>query len=132
MLDTTTPSKLRFRLLGEARLAVGDAPWEACRVSTQKGTALLIYLAMNEGRPIPRGRLASLLWGDRVDDQARGNLRQCLLTLRRDLGPAARVLIADDNSLALPADSIEVDALQFVAWANAPDPAANERCLEIG
>src|SRR5262245_26639770 len=132
MLDTTTPSKLRFRLLGEARLAAGDAPWEACRASTQTGTALLIYLAINEGGPVPGGRLGSLRQGDGVDDQARGDLRQWLLTLRRDLGPAARVLISDDSSLALPADSIEVDALQFVAWANAPDPAANERCLEIG
>ena len=132
MLDASSPSKLCFRLLGEARLAVGDSGADGFRVSTQKGMALLVYLAMNAGRAISRPVLADLLWGDRVDAQARQNLRQCLLTLRRDLEPAmSGVLLADDHTIALRAEAIEVDALAFAAAANASDLAERQRCLTL-
>ena len=132
MLDASSPSKLCFRLLGEARLAVGDSGADGFRVSTQKGMALLVYLAMNAGRAISRPVLADLLWGDRVDAQARQNLRQCLLTLRRDLEPAmSGVLLADDHTIALRAEAIEVDALEFAAAANASELAERQRCLAL-
>jgi len=129
-LDATAPDQLCFRLLGEAALRVGDA--DRHRVFPQKGLALLVYLAMNRGRPVSRAVLADLLWGDRVDSQARQNLRQCILTLRRDLGPAlARALVVDDQSLALAVDAVEVDALQFAACAGATDPIERRRCLDL-
>ena len=132
MLDASLPTKLRFRLLGEARLAIGDSGTDGFRVSTQKGMALLVYLAMNAGRAISRQVLADLLWGDRVDAQARQNLRQCLLTLRRDLEPAmSGVLLVDDQTIALRAEAIEVDAVAFAAAANAPDLAERQRCLTL-
>ena len=112
-MDATVPVQLRFRLLGEATLSVAGA--DNHRVLPQKGLALLVYLAMNRGRTISRAVLADLLWGDRVDSQARQSLRQCILTLRRDFGPAlGRALVVEDQSLALAVDGVEVDALQFV------------------
>src|SRR5262245_40378912 len=126
-MDATTPDRLCFRLLGEAALRAGSD----C-VLPQKGFALLIYLAMSRGRPVSRAVLADLLWGDRVDSQARLNLRQCLLKLRRELGPAlSHALIVDDQSLALAADVVEVDALQFVACASAADSIERQRCIEL-
>jgi DNA-binding SARP family transcriptional activator/TolB-like protein/Tfp pilus assembly protein PilF len=122
---------LRLRLLGGAELASEAGPRPA-RLSTTKGIALLAYLAMNGGRPASRSVLADLLWGDRIDRQARQNLRQCLMTVRRDLGAAAdRLLAVDDRSITLNADAIEVDALRFMAAANAAEPAERLRCLEI-
>jgi DNA-binding SARP family transcriptional activator len=132
MLDAALPSKLRFRLLGEARLAAGDSATDGFRVSTQKGMALLVYLAMNAGRAISRPVLADLLWGDRVDAQARQSLRQCLLTLRRDLEPSlSGVLLADDHAIGLRAEAIEVDAEAFAQAANAPDFAQRQLCLTL-
>src|SRR5262252_1515064 len=129
-VDATPPSQLRFRLLGEATLRIAGV--DNNRVLPQKGLALLIYLAMNRGRSVSRSALADLLWGDRVDSQARQNLRQCILTLRRDLGPLlARVLIVDDQSLALAADGVEVDALQFGACAIAADSTERQRCIDL-
>src|SRR5262245_35658616 len=129
-MDATTPNRLCFRLLGEAALRAGSAGSDF--VLPQKGLALLIYLAMSRGRPVSRAVLADLLWGDRVDSQARQNLRQCLLTLRRELAPAlARALIVDDQSLALAADVVEVDALQFIACASAADSIERQRCIDL-
>jgi len=129
-VDVTVPVQFRFRLLGEATLSVAGA--DSHRVLPQKGLALLVYLAMNRGRPISRALLADLLWGDRVDSQARQNLRQCILTLRRDFGPAlGRALVVDDQSLAFAADGVEVDALQFVGCASAADSTERQRCIDL-
>ena len=125
-MDATAPDQLRFQLLGEATLRIAGA--DNHRVLPQKGLALLVYLAMNRGRSIRRAVLADLLWGDRVDSQARQNLRQSILTLRRDLGPTlGRALVVEDQSLALAADRVEVDALQFVAFAGDADPVERRR-----
>ncbi len=129
-VDAISPAQLRFRLLGEATLCVAGA--DNHRALPQKGLAVLIYLAMHHGRPISRAVLADLLWGDRVDSQARQNLRQCVLTLRRDFGPTLRrALVVEDQSLALPIDRIEIDALQFVACASATDAIERRRCLDL-
>jgi DNA-binding SARP family transcriptional activator len=128
MLNVTVPPTIRLQLLGGATLAAGDG--KAVRLSTQKGMALLVYLAMHPGRAIARSVLADLLWGDRVDGQARQNLRQCLLSLRRDLGQGmAHVLQANDQSLTLRA--VEIDAVQFIELAEAADPVRREQCLAL-
>ena len=128
MLDVGAPSKLRFKLLGEPLLACSDSG--PVRISAHKGLALLAYLAMKQGAAVNRAILADLLWGDRVDAQARQNLRQLIMTLRRDLSPRHGVLLqADDQSISLAA--ADVDAVQFEAWAKDPDPDIRWRCLEL-
>lgn len=128
MLDVGAPSRLRFKLLGRPLLACGDTG--SVRISAQKGFALLVYLAMNQAAPVNRAILADLLWSDRVDAQARQNLRQLILTLRRDLSPRhVAVLQTDDQSVSLATEAADVDAVQFEAWAK--DPALRARCLEL-
>ena len=56
----------------------------------RKDCALLGYLAVSPGVPFPREKLATLLWGDSGDRQARDSLKQALLRLRRALGPRDR------------------------------------------
>jgi len=53
---------------------------------SQKGRALLAYLALEADRPQPRDALASLLWPDQPEQDARNNLRQALSNLRQALG----------------------------------------------
>jgi DNA-binding SARP family transcriptional activator len=52
---------------------------------TRKAQALLAYLALPTGRAHLREKLASLLWGDMPDAQARGNLRHALSRIRKAL-----------------------------------------------
>ena len=62
----------------------------------KKARALLGYLAAQGGHAISRERLADLLWPYQGSEQARHSLRNCLLELRKALGPsAARYLVAD-------------------------------------
>ena len=54
-----------------------------------------------------REHLATLLWGNRFDEQARNSLRQALYALRKALGPDA-ILGSDD--LRLAEDSLQFDS----------------------
>jgi DNA-binding SARP family transcriptional activator len=123
---------LRLKVLGGADATVRPVGQPDRRLTTTKGLALLCYLALNGGRPTSRAILADLLWGDRIDRQARQSLRQCLMSIRRDLGPAAAsVLIVDERCVALEPESVEVDALQFLNFATATTSAKRLNCLQI-
>jgi DNA-binding SARP family transcriptional activator len=119
---------LHFGLLGEAAVFTGNGA--KVRVSSQKGMALLAYLAMNPG-PNSRPSLADLLWGDRVDRQARQSLRQCMVGLRRDLGETTRVLTGDDHTLRLDHALIAIDVRELERAAAAPCHADRLRCLQM-
>ncbi len=82
----------------------------------KKARALLAYLALAEGRPQPRERLAALLWEDGADDQARTNLRQSLAVLRRSV-PGAGWLVADLDAVAIDPAAFRIDAVRFQALA---------------
>jgi len=79
---------LELKLLGgfEAQLQAGAA----LVLPTKKTQALLAYLALPLGQSHPREKLATLLWGDMQDAQARGNLRNALSRIKKTLPKAAR------------------------------------------
>jgi len=66
-----------------------------------KCQALLALLATDPTGARTRGWLQSRLWSDRGKDQASGSLRQALSAIRRALGPAAGILGADRQRVAL-------------------------------
>lgn len=70
-----------LRLLGGFSLA--DAGGREVALPGRKTRMLLAYLALNAARPVPRERLAGLLWPDRDERSARHCLRQGLTELRR-------------------------------------------------
>jgi DNA-binding SARP family transcriptional activator len=70
-----------LRLLGGFTLA--DPGGRTLVPPGSKARMLLAYVAMNATRPVPRERLAGLLWDDCDDQRARHRLRQCLMELRR-------------------------------------------------
>ncbi|MBS4048685.1 MAG: winged helix-turn-helix domain-containing protein [Alphaproteobacteria bacterium] len=80
----------------------------------RKAQALLAYLAATPGHRATRERLASLLWGERFDEQARQSLRQTLMALRRSLDAVAPgLLMADRGEVALAANHFVTDIAEF-------------------
>jgi predicted ATPase/DNA-binding SARP family transcriptional activator len=75
---------LEMSLLGEVTLKLSEKPLTG--LASHRTEALLIYLACT-GRPHNREALANLLWDNRSQRQALGNLRVLLTSLRQTLGP---------------------------------------------
>jgi DNA-binding SARP family transcriptional activator/tetratricopeptide (TPR) repeat protein len=95
---------------------------------TRKAEGLLSYLALPLGRSHPRDKLASLLWGDLPEAQARASLRQTLFRLRRAIGDR------DGPCLRLEADGVALDpitvAVDVVTFEQAVGTAVPEGFAE--
>jgi TolB-like protein/Tfp pilus assembly protein PilF/DNA-binding winged helix-turn-helix (wHTH) protein len=109
-----SPEPIELQLLGRFALRRGA---RAMRPLPKKGQALLAYLALQRGRPIPREQLADLLWGRSAGEQARKSLRQCLMVVRSALKASGTdALTAEGDSISLATDGyIAVDATRFEA-----------------
>jgi len=97
-----------LHLLGAFHLVDADG---APQLGAGKPLAVLAYLACARNRRGSRSVVADLLWGDSVEAQRRGSLRQALFTLRHHLGPDA--IYSDGEWLELAAP-LHVDAERFV------------------
>lgn len=100
-----TAPEVRLRLLGGFSLASPDEP---IRLPTKKAEAALAYLAWQPDTPQSREKLATLLWGDSGEAQARQSLRQTLFTLRRAL-PSRDLLNAEGDRISLDSDRFDID-----------------------
>jgi TolB-like protein/Tfp pilus assembly protein PilF len=109
-----SPEPIELQLLGRFALRRGS---RAMRPLPKKGQALLAYLALHRGRPVPREQLAELLWGGSAGEQARKSLRQCLMVVRSALkGSGVDALAAEGDSISLMADGhVAVDVARFEA-----------------
>ena len=107
----------------------------AIALKNKKAQALLVYLALT-GQPQTREHLATLLWGDRFDEQARNSLRQALFALRKSVGEgvvtgddplvlASEALAVDDTDNPLPGFSAGAD--EFDTWLDRYRDALNDR-----
>lgn len=123
-------STTSLRLLG--RFGLRRDSGERILVSSKKARALLAYVAMQPDYTMSRERLATLLWGDRSDSLARHNLRQCLVSLRRDLPPdLAELLLIEDDRVGLDAQRLSVDAREFAALVDSTEPIALARACDL-
>ncbi|HTR87231.1 MAG TPA: BTAD domain-containing putative transcriptional regulator [Reyranella sp.] len=112
------PSGIRLQLLGKFRVQADGPGNPTIRISARKSCALLAYLAMHPERSVGRSQLATLLWADSPDRQARQSLRQCLASLRADLAETAPDLLHLDGDvveLRLPVTAIDATALGELA-----------------
>ncbi|MCB1054618.1 MAG: AAA family ATPase [Acidobacteria bacterium] len=101
-------------------------------ISSKKNRALLGILALSPRQISSRERLASLLWGDHGEDQARASLRQSLATLRREIGPAdLDVLRTSEDGVGLDLSLLHVDALEFLDAAQNQDTAPLARAAKL-
>jgi DNA-binding SARP family transcriptional activator/class 3 adenylate cyclase len=105
---------LHLRLLGSFDLrGPGN---RALKISARKTRALLAYLALQNGAPQSRERLAALLWEDADAELARSSLRQALTALRRALPAKLHAVIeADAQQVALNLAQVQVDVRQLRA-----------------
>lgn len=89
---------------------------------TDKARALLVYLAVENQRPVPRSYLAGLFWSDLSEKQALQSLRQTLSILRKALGDNGSenpIIQSERDHLRLnPAIPVWVDVLEFKRLLN--------------
>lgn len=78
-----------------------------------KARALLAYLALQRGQPVPRQHLTALLWDGYPPASAKTSLRVALSNLRQLLGPG-ELLKSDHHTVQLP---MGTDDFWCDAWA---------------
>lgn len=76
-------AQLRLTCFQSLAITLNDEP---VPFRSAKGRALLIYLAVEQGRAHTRAALAGLLWPDLPEARARQNLSQTLLEVRKAIG----------------------------------------------
>lgn len=119
---------LTLQLLGGFELTGTEGP----PLPTRKAEALFAFLALSRGQPQPRDKLATLLWSDRADAQARHSLAQTLYVIRRSLGETARAALrTDTRRVSLDPAKITVDVHDFETHSMGPSRAAFERAASI-
>jgi TolB-like protein/Tfp pilus assembly protein PilF len=121
---------VHLTLLGgfELRLANG----ELAELTGQKDRALLAVLALPAGASHSRDKLASLLWSDRGDQQARDSLKHSLTKLRQCLPLAARSsIVADRSAVRLEPGAVTSDAAEFERLAGNGSTTALEQAIAL-
>ena len=130
----TSSACIRLRLLGRPVLTRGGDP-APIRLSTRKAGALVAYLAMSPDQAASREELATLLWGNCSDPQARQSLRQALAFLRKDLGSkdlgSPDFFTADTNMVRLKPGFWSVDALEFESLSKSQDPGDLDKAASL-
>ena len=111
---------LEVRLFGSPEIRSDGAP---VLVASGRAVSLLAYLVLRPGTWQRRGHLASLLWPDSSDQQARTNLRHLIHTLRASIPDADRYLRITRTALAWQGAWTDTAAFES-ALAQAETPAA--------
>ena len=121
---------VQLTLLGgfELRLANG----EVVDLTGQKDRALLAVMALAPGVSHARDKLASLLWSDRGDQQARDSLKHSLTKLRQSLPSESQpAIIADRVSARLDPALVSSDVASFERLVSEGTPAALEQATAL-
>jgi TolB-like protein/DNA-binding SARP family transcriptional activator/tetratricopeptide (TPR) repeat protein len=123
---------MRIQLLGRFLIRLADADERLIPVPSRRRRALLAYLAMQPGYSETRERLATLLWGDVPDRQARQSLRQALVAMRADFAPFdVQPLRVERDTVGLDPDLIAVDARELLALADSERPEDLEKAASV-
>lgn len=108
-------TRLEVRLLGGFDVRLAGQP--VTGFESQKVRALLAYLVANEGKPISRELLASLLWSGKSPESSRRNLRQALHNLRSAcaaVDPSTPVIQVQRHDLEIDPDlELFLDVREF-------------------
>src|SRR6201982_2854019 len=96
---------------------------DGCRLDKlpKKARARLAFLAAQNGEAVSRERLADLLWPYQGSEQGRHSLRNCLLELRKALGPSgARHLVADFANCRIQDVAVDLDRFERLSRSQNP------------
>jgi DNA-binding SARP family transcriptional activator/tetratricopeptide (TPR) repeat protein len=109
------PGRIVLRLIGAFQI-VSEPGQKTVHLKTKKARSLLAYLAMQPHLLAQRGTLANLLWPDCTDANARHSLRQCLVSLRKELEESSFALLrVNSDSISLDPELVETDASMLMA-----------------
>ncbi|MGJ4892860.1 AfsR/SARP family transcriptional regulator [Bradyrhizobium sp. HKCCYLR20261] len=120
---------LRINLFGGVEIR--QLSGEEIVIPSRKAATLLGYLALTSPHGISRGKLAALLWEGRFGDNARANLRQTLLTLRRMLPQCTAVIATERDDLRVPANAVSTDVQEFEHLLRSDDLESMARAAEL-
>ena len=107
-----------IRVLGRFEVYCDGLPVPASAWQSRKARDLLRILVARQGRPVPRAELTELLWPD--DDPRTGHRLSVLLSIVRSVlnsgrsAAADRILVADQNCVALDHHHLRVDVDDFL------------------
>ena len=93
----------RIQLFGNPQLTCDGVAVTA--IHKNRLQSLLVFLVLRAAAPQSREELASVLWPESNEGQARTNLRQLLHHLRRALPASCNLLISDGHTLQWPHDA---------------------------
>jgi len=105
---------------------------QAIDLPGQKDRALLAFLALSPGFTHSRDKLASLLWSDRGDQQARDSLKHALTRVRqclRAVTPAP--IVADRQSVRFDPVAVTIDVAAFERLLSDGTPEALEQAAAL-
>jgi DNA-binding SARP family transcriptional activator len=122
-------TRLTLTLLGALQITLDGEPITG--FESDKVRALLVYLALEAGRPHRREALAELFWPDQPEGVARNNLRQALANLRKaihDQGATPPFLHITRAEIQFNPDSAHwVDATAYSALLDACRACEHQR-----
>lgn len=123
------PDSLHIRVLGNPTIILNGTPVSG--IAYNKAIALVYYLAVT-GRAHTRETIAGLLWADAPPEQARKNLRDVLMSLRRVIAPYLDITRQTVGLITEAA--VFVDSRAFMAHlesaSRAASPAAENAALQ--
>lgn len=129
---TADPTRLRVHLLGRFKVTTEGADPRVVQITAPRHRALLCYLLLQPGCAETRERLATLLWGNGSDQQARQSLRQSLLSLHKTFQSVGIDPISADRELVtIDATRMDSDVCEFQNLANSNDPGDLDRALAV-
>lgn len=132
-----------IQCLGAFAVLRAGTPVPLAEWKSRKARDLVKMLIARNGRPVHRGVLMDLLWPDEPPERTSSRLSVTLSTARAVLDPtkahpAGWFLAADNDTIGLDVDHVEVDVLRFLDLAgqaladrkDGPSPAAFDSLAE--
>jgi tetratricopeptide (TPR) repeat protein len=131
-MDRSQHSEAAYRMYLIGPFAITDPEGKVLTPKSQKSQAILAMLAVSLRGSRSRVWLRDKLWSDRPEDQASASLRQALLDIRKCLGDARDILVADKNTVSLRMDRIRLDIDEILTEGHTAgnDELAAEHFLE--
>ena len=132
LMDGSQQHEAAYRMYLIGPFAITDPEGNVLTPKSQKSQAVLAMLALSLRGSRSRVWLRDKLWSDRPEDQASASLRQALLDIRKCLGDARDILVADKNTVSLRMDRIRLDIDEFLTDGHpgGNDELAAEHFLE--
>jgi DNA-binding SARP family transcriptional activator/Tfp pilus assembly protein PilF len=128
--ESATRPIVRIHLLG--RMQATTCLGQDILPQGKKACAILGYLCFAAGAPVPRSRLASMLWDRVPDSHARSSFRQAVRALSAAMGPLASELLSSDrDTIRLNTSLCWIDALAVLAHKTIDYKPSQENVLSL-